>query len=211
MDMLENKKIREKINALDTLPETYHPNMASKWSLLEAGLDGKDNRRIIAWKRMAVAAALIMLVGSSFFFFNYNNYKSTSQVSEKLPPVKQRIKLTELQPAQMIKKDLQPVKKHYSKKPMLYAPVKQEEEIAVIPVKDSIVQPIASEKETNMLTTNITKRKKPRFVELDFNDSVHIDKPAETWAFRGIKFRTGAERLSFHEVNGKMVIGLPIF
>jgi hypothetical protein len=208
MDMLENKKIREKINALDTLPETYHPNMASKWSLLEAGLDGKDNRKIIAWKRIAVAAVLVMIAGSTFVFLNYK--KEDSQLSEKSPVIKPGITLTEQAPVAKVKEDLQAVKKQERKKTFL-APVKEEDKIAVIPVKDSIVQPPASENEKSMLATNTPKKKKPRFVELDFNDSVSVDKPAETWASRKIKFRTGADKLSYHEANGEITIGIPLF
>src|SRR5687767_12588056 len=108
MDMLENKKIREKINALDELPETYHPNIASKWSLLEAGLNGNDNRKIIVWKRISVAAVLVMLAGSTFVLINY---KEDSQVSEKSTVIKPGKKLSEQQSITKIKDDLQLVKK----------------------------------------------------------------------------------------------------
>src|SRR5436190_415431 len=158
MDMLENKKIREKINALDELPKTYHPNMASKWSLIEAGLDGNDNKKIIAWKRIAVAAVLVMMAGSTFVFLNY---KEDSRLSEKSPVIKNAsteftvskanvLSITKLKPVVKMKEDLQAVKKPERKKTLL-ATVKEEESIAVIPVKDSIVQPLASENKKNML------------------------------------------------------------
>src|SRR4051812_5730908 len=117
MDMLENKKIRDKINELDTLPEAYHPNMASKWSLLEAGLDGKDNRKIIEWKRIAVAAVLLMMVGSAFVLFNY---KETSQLGEKSSVIKNAstqftlseanvLSMTELESVQKMKEEAQQI------------------------------------------------------------------------------------------------------
>jgi hypothetical protein len=188
MDMLENKKIRDKINGLDELPENYHPNMASKWSLLEAGLDGKDkgNRKVIAWKRMAVAAVLVMMAGSAFVLFNY---KAASQLSEKSTVVKSAsteftlseanvLSMTEPQPVPEMKEEPKPIKKVNEKKP-LSSPMKEEDRITVIPVKDSIVQPLAPVKETAMLTTNIPKGKKRRFIELDFNDNIAVDKPIE--------------------------------
>jgi hypothetical protein len=180
MDMLENKKVRDKINELDTLPEAYHPNMASKWSLLEAGLDGNDNdnRKVIAWKRIAVAAVLLMMVGSAFVLFDY---KETSPVSEKSSVIKPAIKLTELQPVHKMKEKAKPVKKVNRKKPLSapVKPVKEEVRIAVIPVKDSIVQPLAPAKETAMQAANSPKAKKLRFIELDFNDNISVYKPIE--------------------------------
>jgi hypothetical protein len=181
MDMLENKKIRDKINGLKELPETYHPNMASKWSLLEAGLDGKnkDNRKVIAWKRIAIAAVLVLMAGSAFVLFNY---KDASQLSEKSPVIKNAATLSEANvlnaSTSLSMTEPQPVKKVNGKNPLL-TPVKEEDNIAVISVKDSIVQPLAPAKETGMLTTNTPKAKKRRFIELDFNDNIAVSKPVE--------------------------------
>jgi hypothetical protein len=183
MDMLENKKIRDKINSLDELPENYHPNMASKWSLLEAGLDGNENRKVIAWKHIAVAAVLVMMAGSAFVLLNY---QETSQLSEKSTVIKNASTLskanvpgrTESQPVQEMKEEPQPVKK-VNREKIFLAPVKEEDMIAVIPVKDSIVQPFTPVKETAMLTVNAPKAKKRRFIEVDFNDNIAVNKPAE--------------------------------
>jgi hypothetical protein len=190
MDMLENKKIRDKINSLDELPESYHPNMASKWSLLEAGLERNDNdkRKVIAWKRITVAAVLLMMAGSAFVLFNY---KETSQLSEKstviesaptlseanVPNASTSLSMTEQQSVPEMKKDLQGIKKPERKK-YLSAPIK-EDRIAVIPIKDSIVQPLAPVKETGMLTANAPKAKKRRFIEMDFNDNIAVNKPID--------------------------------
>lgn len=218
MDMLENKKIREKINALDELPETYHPNMASKWSLLEAGLDGKDNdnRKAIAWKRIAVAAVLLMMAGSAFVLLNY---KETSQISERSMVIKNAsttlnastpLSMTE-QPIQKVKEESQPIKKSNRKK-VLSAPVKEEDKIAIVLLKDSIVQPLAPEKETAMLTVT-PKAKKRRFIELDFNDDVYIDKPVEpVTASHKFSFKIGTDKASGSEDNaGGLAIRLPGF
>jgi hypothetical protein len=223
MDMLENKKIREKINSLDELPESYHPNMASKWSLLEAGLDGNDNKRIIAWKRIAVAAVLLMIAGSAFVLFNY---KQTSQLSEKstviknastlseanVPNASTSLSMTEQQLVLEIKGNLRPIKKINEKK-LLPVPAKEEDRIAVIPVKDSIVQPLAPVKETGMLTANAPKAKKRRFIELDFNDEVCMDKPVEpVTASHKFSFRIGTDKASGSEDNaGGLTIRLPGF
>lgn len=76
MDMNKryNDMIRTKLDSLDTLPEGYKPNLASKWEVLEAALGEQPERRtpMLVWIRRvsAVAAALLLIGGSGVLLIN---------------------------------------------------------------------------------------------------------------------------------------------
>ncbi len=58
----ENKQIAEKLDSLHTLPEGYHPDIESKWALLEEAIGEKV---VICWrihlKWWAVAASILLI------------------------------------------------------------------------------------------------------------------------------------------------------
>jgi len=67
MKPLENK-LKAKLDALDDLPEDYHPNLNSKFGLIQQSLQPKKQQRkaIVYWSSVAVAASLLLIGGLLF-------------------------------------------------------------------------------------------------------------------------------------------------
>lgn len=67
MKPLENK-LKAKLDALDDLPEDYHPNLNSKFGLIQQSLQPKKQQRkaVAYWSSVAVAASLLLIGGLLF-------------------------------------------------------------------------------------------------------------------------------------------------
>lgn len=63
MENSDNRSIAAKLEELDTLPAGYQPNLDSKWTLLEASLEGqnKTKRAIVLWTRAAAVLIIFTL------------------------------------------------------------------------------------------------------------------------------------------------------
>lgn len=64
---MENK-LKAKLDALDDLPEDYHPNLNSKFGLIQQSLQPKKQQRkaVAFWSSIAVAASLLLIGGLLF-------------------------------------------------------------------------------------------------------------------------------------------------
>jgi hypothetical protein len=71
MQHLENNKIAESLHSLEAFPEGYQPNLEAKWQILEAGLPSEA--KIFSWKRLMVAAILLLLAGACIFVYTNSN------------------------------------------------------------------------------------------------------------------------------------------
>lgn len=67
MEAMQDKRIREKINRLDTLPDGYAPSLDRKWELLQAGKPHKQEKPLYFW--YAAAASFLLLLGFGFMLW----------------------------------------------------------------------------------------------------------------------------------------------
>lgn len=167
MEKQQDKVIRDRLNALDTLPEGYMPNLASKWSVLEAGLENKRKKPVIIWKYVAAAAMLLMIGGASLLLI-----RPAKPVADKVSDTNKTIvapgisdnKTPQSIATTAVKKEIiRSQKKHRpavkkAEQPQLVA-------IASVDTNNTITQP------QEPLAVVPVKTKKPRFTEIDFDDN----------------------------------------
>lgn len=165
MEKLQDKVIRDRLNALDTLPEGYTPNLASKWSVLEAGMENKRKKPVVIWKYVAAAAMLLMVGGASLLLIR--PAKPVAKTSDANKTIGAPV-ISDHKPSQPIaiievKKEtnsLQKVRKLAAQKP------EEPQPVAVVAIDTTIItQP------QEQLAVAQVKVKKPRFTEIDFDDN----------------------------------------
>lgn len=177
MEMLEDNIVQSKLNSLDTLPEGYTPNLESKWSMLEAGLEG-NAKRTVAWKPIAAAAVVLILGGATLLLqqlkpkvavtadYSKQEVKPKNSTSEPIAsaPIPTQIK-TAATPTTTKATNTQPVIEHAP------AALKVVDEQTVpaqeTPQRDAVIEQL---QETQPLIAALPKIKKQQFVEIDFND-----------------------------------------
>lgn len=194
--MWEDNIVKNKLNGLDTLPEGYTPNLESKWGMLEAGLEG-SRRRVWAWKPYAAAAMFLMLGGAGILLM-----KPKPKPRAEVPAMHMPVATAEKQAKAQLQNTPGPAAKYIAKaKTLSYKPKIQHIAVTVNPDPNmqpettvvSVLQPIQREQ-----PGAVTKTKKPRFVEVDFNDApVAAEKPSESViAAQQFKFRIGINSVS---------------
>ena len=86
MESWENKIIRDKIDSLQRLPDSYLPDLSSKWEIIEAGLPVKKKSRISLLVKWSVAAAFIVGVLLTGIEINRNkNVKKVGMTTVNMP------------------------------------------------------------------------------------------------------------------------------
>lgn len=189
MENLENNIIENKINSLGTLPEGYTPNLDSKWSMLEAGLQG-NSRSPFIWKPFA-AAAILLLLGGSILLMQQIKQKSLLKADyikldeqvKRVPSTITHAILPAKQHSVALKQHANPPKAQQDKRIISEpTPAVVGQEPAALVQSQEASQPIA--------TAAAPKKKQPHFVEIDFNNppisSKQYDEPF--LAFRAFKF-----------------------
>lgn len=168
MEILEDNIIQNKLNSLDTLPESYTPNLDSKWSMLEAGLEG-NKKTIATWKPIAAAALLLLLGGATLLL---QQIKPRAVVtSDNVKPERLSNTITPIASAPTLNQT-----ETVTKPAHIHSAVKQTPTVAAItneiltPVEEIPVQIMVQAQEIQPMVAAIPKVKKQQFVEIDFND-----------------------------------------
>ncbi|MES2689477.1 MAG: hypothetical protein V4658_03690 [Bacteroidota bacterium] len=184
METVENKNIRQKINAVTDLPVGYTPNLESKWDLLEAGFNKKENKAVGFYIRYisGIAAALLLIGGAGLYIIK-NNKPVARQVQQASahnePAVIPVIPAGEKKTAKKRKETNRIYKETH--------PVKTEFVIhEITPLSDSVDQPATIIPAQLLLTSD---KKTARFVELDFNEPVITDQAPSPVVVESKRFR----------------------
>jgi hypothetical protein len=176
MEDMENKLVASKLSELDTLPEGYKPNLNSKWELLEASMEGGRRKRIVMYRWMQAAAVItgIILLGYLFVPRPSMNHELQAKEQQKTAPLtkhgkprpflEQENKMTIVSSPRKMAVKLNKAGKESDvvEEKVVLAEVK----IDSIPVMRNSVPVIASATDTP------AKKKKNRYVQLDFSDPV---------------------------------------
>ena len=80
MENWENKLIADKLNSLEELPEGYSPNMASKWEIIQSGLQQKRKRVHVAWW---IAFVLALLTGLAIWIDAFEKQPADQALTPK--------------------------------------------------------------------------------------------------------------------------------
>ena len=159
--------IKEKVNVLRELPDNYHPDLESKWQLLEAGL---VERKQSFWK-LGIVASLVLValtgwISHSIFFKETKSSTLNTQIhSNKLAKTKDYLK---------------PVLSIYSEqnhKHRKHKPVIESKLITTMPtiVKDSNIELITNQSKSLPVVEVAMKPHKRVFKQLDFGTPLPPD------------------------------------
>lgn len=175
MENSDIKMIREKLTSLDTFPAGYEPNLDSKWSLLEASIGGESKTSIGGYIWLKAAAVLLLCSFLIPLFLK----EGPSKVVVKAKPVVLNKKPIPDQPAKLV------VEKQITRRPQntsgkrLSGSQFQEATLnhTVVSVHtderqifDSIEAVPAANQEIASETA-LHKKKKVRYVQMDFGDA----------------------------------------
>jgi hypothetical protein len=173
MEDMENKLIASKLGELDTLPEGYKPNLDSKWELIEASMEGERKNRFLIYRAAAIITGIILL---GYLFMPHLSVRPSAQIKEqqKTEPVTKHNKTlpSSEQNNKMVAVTVQPqttvkVEKAKTKNNVIeMEPVQPETKIDLVSVTQNSVPLVASTTDTP------NKKKKNRYVQLDFDDPV---------------------------------------
>jgi hypothetical protein len=172
MESLENKIIQDKINTLDSLPAGYQTSLAGKWELIEASLEGKQNKRPLWY--WSSAAAILIIAGIFWLNLRPEQPRNMAQQTQKTtgkPAVTHTEKLYTKTLVEK-KKNHRPKPKAVSKKQFI-APVADNTTPVMVVSTDSVVQITNTQKKP--LVAEVRKAK-PALQVVDFTDSI---KPQE--------------------------------
>jgi hypothetical protein len=199
MEMWEDNIIKTKLEGMDTLPEGYAPNLESKWSMLEAGLDGNRKQKGFVWKPYAAAAMLLMLGGPAILLMRPKP-KTAADIPLSIPSI-----VTEKVPEsreQIVAVPGKTFKHKVSTKKNMIEPVVTIVAVENLEPETSVTQ--VNKFEPEQLIAHTPKTKKPRFVEVDFNDApITAQKPSESViAAQQFKFRIGINSVSSGNQTG---------
>lgn len=207
MEATENKIIVTKLEELSTLPKDYQPNLDSKWALLEASLSGKDKgkQRMLFWMRAAAAMIILGLAGvwmqSEIKVKDLADTKTNSVPESQ--PANSAESLSKLQPAPQVQNKLNVARKFTV--PMAPAkrivtveknqpgnePIRQINALSLrSATEDSVTSMLEVPAQIATVSEMPTKRKKGRYVQLDFDDSIvesPLNPPDQTLLVKNIK------------------------
>lgn len=175
MEDMENKLIASKLSELDTLPEGYKPNLNSKWELIEASMEGERKNRFVMYRVAAVITGIILL---GYLFMPRLNVQPATQskVQQKtepamkhnkpLPSPEQKNKMIAATVQRKSAAKVEKVKIKSNVVEMESVQPKPETKIDSVPAMQNSVQLAELDTEAPV------KKKKSRYVQLDFNDPV---------------------------------------
>lgn len=194
MEMLEDNIVQNKLNSLDTLPEGYTPNLESKWSMLEAGLEA-NTKTVITWKPIAAAALLLLLGGATLLLqqikpqpkVTAGQSKPTLLITKAVPQV---IPHTTQQTIPVVKHT---IKKTHTNQPHFVVNIPDVPATIWEVTAPAVVEP--TQEAQVFFTTPVVKVKKQQFVEIDFNDvpASPQQNTEPSIAFRSFKFGIGQQ------------------
>jgi len=69
METYSDKLIQQKMDAVNSLPEGYSPNLNNKWEILAAGLAPKKKPLFLYINKISAIAAMLLLIGGVSLFF----------------------------------------------------------------------------------------------------------------------------------------------
>lgn len=172
MEHLENNIIKHKLESLDSLPENYEVNLASKFDLVMQA-NPKPKKNLVLWLSIPVSIAASILVVFLFVELQLNKGKLAS-----LAKVQNQISLPLKSPSSQISlgyptrpklKEKQKVKTNSTSKSL--KPVEQSKEITLVASSHLITDSLVSIPQ--VLAQEVPKKnKKSRFKDLDFNDQI---------------------------------------
>lgn len=180
MKSSENKLIADKLESLDCLPEGYHPDMDSKWALLEETMNERESAGFRVNKIwMNVAACLLILVASIWLLI-YMQRPITITVNQQHSPSKTKVIQNTPSPDFAEKAKHARAVKYHPKDPVQnekHVPQSGNEIVfvpEVLPLsKDSVIH--EPEKIIQLVLTEKipVKPKKQRYVQVDFDDPLN--------------------------------------
>lgn len=196
MENLENKIIAEKINSLDYLPEGYQPNLDAKWELLQ---NDKKNRKVFFLyerkNRLLIAACVIFLLLCGIVLMNLNNNEklnsstvattpvtgNKSPIENTSPKITSNVPLANstATPKKLQHKKISPVKSFQN------PTTPNIEQVALVIHEADTSKEIVK---NNTEPIAITKTKKQRYVQMDFEGEVQPANSNPTFA-QGFQFR----------------------
>lgn len=201
MEILEDNIVQHKLNRLDTLPEGYTPNLDSKWSMLEAGLEG-NKKTASAWKPMAAAALVLLLGGGILLLQQIKQRQPLPTVAHSTPniiirkPLVDKTGIAPIQPTITVAK--QTLSKPTITHPIAQPPVAQE---TVNHIQTPAPAPVTFEQpqEIQQQIAAAPHLKKHQFIEIDFNEVpvTQTQHTESTIAFRPFKFGIGQQNRTY--------------
>lgn len=172
MEHLENNIIKQKLESLDTLPENYEVNLASKFDLVMQA-NPKPKKNLVLWLSIPISIAASILVVFLFGELQLSKGKSASlaivQNQISLPFKNSANQISLGYPTRPKLKEKQKVKTNSTSKSL--KPVEQIKEIKLVASSHLITDSLVSI--TQVLAQEVSKKnKKSRFKDLDFNDQI---------------------------------------
>ena len=172
MEHLENNIIKQKLESLDTLPENYEVNLASKFDLVMQA-NPKPKKNLVLWLSIPISIAASILVVFLFGELQLSKGKSASlaivQNQISLPFNNSANQISLGYPTRPKLKEKQKVKTNSTSKSL--KPVEQIKEINLVASSHLITDSLVSI--TQVLAQEVPKKnKKTRFKDLDFNDQI---------------------------------------
>jgi hypothetical protein len=190
MKTQDDKLVQSKLNSLDTLPEGYTPNIASKWTLIEEALDERRTDRIAFRKIfLRIAACLVLLLISAALWMNSGNENimtdSTTQTIDK--------------PAENAQQDIHPESQNAT--PQVAAVNKPNGKIHSIEntqVRSNVITvveeelPVTAEENSAVevaVTEPVVKKNRKRYSQVDFEEATPLpqipnDEVAQSFSFK---------------------------
>ena len=172
MEHLENNIIKQKLESLDTLPENYEVNLASKFDLVMQA-NPKPKKNLVLWLSIPISIAASILVVFLFGELQLSKGKSASlaivQNQISLPFNNSANQISLGYPTRPKLKEKQKVKTNSTSKSL--KPVEQSKDIALVASSHLITDSLISIPQ--VFAQEVPKKnKKSRFKDLDFNDQI---------------------------------------
>jgi hypothetical protein len=191
MENQEKKSIAEKLDSLVDLPEGYHPNLNSKWSLLEESLHNRSVIRKRADNKWIKVAACILILFSVGVWIMFR--KNEKMVQMHPVPVKHELYI---EIPVKIQEDVSTGENRPGKKIHVKSAIVQKENQIHDTVKNQgnqqsfIVQEMETVDTASAVLSQIEKqfkeKKKRRYVQIDFDSpsSIPVASATATPVFR---------------------------
>jgi hypothetical protein len=181
METHSNKIIQQKIEAVNSLPEGYSPNLNNKWEIIAAGLTPKKKPLFLYFNKISAIAAILLLIGGISLFLRKSFKKNDVikpiivQVNPIEKPLVQTI-VTNPKSVTSCPKLVSPPTLYRLVSADSYRQTTEDEQESVVQnesiKKDSF---ILLEKPAIVLA-EATPKKTKRFTEIDFNEPIIQEK-----------------------------------
>jgi hypothetical protein len=215
MQRPEDNIIREKLEELQELPGNYTPNLASKWSVLEAALEDKPKRRMWAGWKWAAAAAFLGLLSVGFLL---NNETTKPPLKTANVPVVGKHQIAgKTLPVPLanpvVKSNSKPSKRKATPVPQqVTSEVEDESKL----LSSHELQPIAAIQDQlnhSVVEQELPTKPRTRYIEVDFSDALITQSapPKPVMAAQVFRLKLGSASVSSTpNTGGRMKLHTPV-